>query len=51
MSTITVTPLNGFTGAVTLGCTVKQVVPEAPTCTGTSVNITSSALGNWDTHR
>jgi hypothetical protein len=42
-STITVTPLNGFTGAVTLGCTVKQVVPDAPTCTGTSVNITSSA--------
>jgi hypothetical protein len=42
-STVTVTPLNGFTGTVTLGCTVKQVVPDVPTCTGTSVNITSTA--------
>ena len=44
-STVTVTPLNGFTGTVTLGCTVAQAVPNAPTCTGTAVDITSSAPG------
>jgi hypothetical protein len=38
-STITVTSLNGFAGSVALGCTVVPAIAEAPTCSGTSVNV------------
>ena len=41
-STITVTSLNGFAGTVTLACTVVPAISEAPTCTGTSVNVAAN---------
>jgi hypothetical protein len=41
-STITVTSLNGFAGAVSLGCTVVPAISEAPTCSGTSVTVAAN---------
>jgi hypothetical protein len=41
-SAITVTSLNGFAGTVSLGCTVVPAISEAPTCTGTSVNVAAN---------
>jgi Beta-propeller repeat len=41
-STITVTSLNGFAGTVSLGCTVVPAISEAPTCSGTSVNVAAN---------
>ena len=41
-STITVTSHNGFAGTVSLGCTVVPAISEAPTCSGTSVNVAAN---------
>ena len=43
-STVTVTPNNGFTGSVTLGCTVSPSVSLGPTCSGTASPGTAGGL-------
>ena len=41
-SSITITSLNGFAGTVALGCTVVPAISEAPTCSGTPVNVAAN---------
>ncbi|HWY21491.1 MAG TPA: protease pro-enzyme activation domain-containing protein [Candidatus Acidoferrum sp.] len=50
-ATVTVTPANGYTGSITLSCSISPVVSgaDAPTCSFGSTNpvaITGSAAGN-----